>query len=77
MAKVLVVNKDTNRKQWVPERWLDHPTLGKPFRKPRGKARYLPDGQRTDELPVDAQQGEDADDAAAETSTKTTKGDKG
>jgi hypothetical protein len=27
--KVQVVVKATGRKQWVPERWLDHPVLGK------------------------------------------------
>jgi hypothetical protein len=40
MAKVQVYRKDTGEKVWVPEHYLDHPTLGKPFRKtPTQKSR--------------------------------------
>lgn len=32
MAKVQVARASDGKKVWVPEHWLDHPTLGKPFR---------------------------------------------
>lgn len=31
--KVAVFRKDTGQRVWIPEHWVGHPTLGKPFRK--------------------------------------------
>jgi len=40
MATVNVYRKDTGEKVRVPEHWMDHPTLSKPFRKtPMQRAR--------------------------------------
>lgn len=40
MALIDAYRKDTGEKVRVPEHWIDHPTLGKPFRKtPQQKAR--------------------------------------
>lgn len=33
MAKVHAYRKDTGERVTIPESWLDHPTLGEPFRK--------------------------------------------
>jgi len=33
MAKVTVYRKDTGERVQVPEHWVGHKTLGKPFRK--------------------------------------------
>ena len=33
MAKVKVYRKDTGEMSWVPEHWMEHPLLSKPFRK--------------------------------------------
>lgn len=40
MAQVRAYRKDTGEKVWIPEHFLDHPVLSKPFRKtPTQKAR--------------------------------------
>lgn len=42
MAKVKAYRKDTGEIVRVPEHWIGHPTLGKPFRKtPSQKSRDL------------------------------------
>lgn len=43
---VEVYAKSTGRKQWVPEHWLDHPTLGRDFEKtPSTRAQEAPSGE--------------------------------
>lgn len=50
MAKVAAYRKDTGEKVYVPEHWIGHPRLGKPFNKtPRQKAA---DAQKTDKAPA-------------------------
>lgn len=51
--KVQVVVKATGRKQWVPERWLDHPVLGQGIALPpsaRAKSETPNDAWRKDRL---------------------------
>jgi len=52
MAKIEAYRVDTGEKVRIPAHWIDHPTLGKPFRKtPKQKASErandsAPEGQK-------------------------------
>jgi len=61
-------SKKTGEKHRIPARWLDHPTLGKPFTttEPTGTADAAPVDGAPDELPADAEP------APAPTTTKAT-----
>lgn len=64
MAQIEVVNANGD-KQMIPERWLDHPTLGKGFRRSRRRQAQTPTASTR---PVVV----DSDDSKAGTSSANT-----
>lgn len=72
MAKIKVYRKDTGELTWVPEHFMDHPVLSKPFRKtPTQKARDAERAEREAAQAALAPLHQTPDSSAAEPATPT------